>query len=733
MKFKLRKSRTLTESHVIRTEDIIRKSKLEIASYKEITVKPFVRMMEALINGEGDQWSDQRRNMIKIPEKIVRFLETAKTYGSYSNKDHLLTIYTDCKGYLESRVRFTQTSMTLIEKIIIATKWIKDYMDERQEMVILKLPPSSITCRLGTVMELRTFGMDAKEERTSNILKISVDDVSSINNELVSLSELSNSILTITQQVVTNSKKIDESGGDLISTSDSRAKICIPAKCFNNEHTIHMQVERLTKVQAKKLKPKQLNKKHLRSVGPMCTIDLPEVDKSFKMFIPPPELDEKEDLANYLKNIKLLVNDGTEWNTEDTNCDVNALGEAAAEIINIETVTFFFSHKKDMLFVECCLKENLEKEIAAVQKRGFCSHSAPSPDFLLKTINGRAEINVSVTGDLNLRGGDVMIVFEKNLDTARHSDFLDGRVQPSSKMCGYVRFSITPEYMAQCLESNKDGYFSVMPITIVNRNQAEEKLVWWDTEIAKAAEIMKKEAVVLDNLPSLFRDVLKLDDGTIYDISHRHERRVKDILDAGITEWQRYEDFQETIDFWRKKEGEFDEIRSEIGSSEDEVDGFGRYQDFKEMTDFGRQNEGKFDEIRSEIGSDEDEVGGVSVSEVDDSSIEEDIQHYEPSEIELVASISTTKIRSLPLAIPRRMEEMSSSSDKSNVRHLNRSLSSEEGKNNLEYEKEPESETESFTFSSESESDGTYSHNTSYSSDFSASDNDFVTESEENG
>jgi len=134
MKFKLRKSRTLTESHVIRTEDIIRKSKLEIASYKEITVKPFVRMMEALINGEGDQWSDQRRNMIKIPEKIVRFLETAKTYGSYSNKDHLLTIYTDCKGYLESRVRFTQTSMTLIEKIIIATKWIKDYMDERQEM-----------------------------------------------------------------------------------------------------------------------------------------------------------------------------------------------------------------------------------------------------------------------------------------------------------------------------------------------------------------------------------------------------------------------------------------------------------------------------------------------------------------------------------------------------------------------------------------------------------------------
>jgi len=49
----------------------------------------------------------------------------------------------------------------------------------------------------------------------------------------------------------------------------------------------------------------------------MCTIDLPEVDKSFKMFIPPPELDEKEDLANYLKNIKLLVNDGTEWNTGD--------------------------------------------------------------------------------------------------------------------------------------------------------------------------------------------------------------------------------------------------------------------------------------------------------------------------------------------------------------------------------------------------------------------------------
>ena len=161
--------------------------------------------------------------------------------------------------------------------------------------------------------------------------------------------------------------------------------------------------------------------------------------------------------------------------SEDTNCDVNALGEAAAEIINIETVTFFFSHKKDMLFVECCLKENLEKEIAAVQKRGFCSHSAPSPDFLLKTINGRAEINVSVTGDLNLRGGDVMIVFEKNLDTARHSDFLDGRVQPSSKMCGYVRFSITPEYMAQCLESNKDGYFSVMPITIVNRNQVIRK------------------------------------------------------------------------------------------------------------------------------------------------------------------------------------------------------------------------------------------------------------------
>ena len=122
----------------------------------------------------------------------------------------------------------------------------------------------------------------------------------------------------------------------------------------------------------------------------------------------------------------------------------------------------------------------------------------------------------------------------------------------------------------------------------------------------------------------------------------------------------RYEDFQETIDFWRKKEGEFDEIRSEIGSSEDEVD-------------------------------------GVSVSEVDDlssepESIEEDIQHYEPPEIELVASISTTRRRSLPLAIPRIKEEMSSSSDMSNVAYLNRTHSSDEGKSNLEQEGEPEIE-----------------------------------------
>ena len=72
------------------------------------------------------------------------------------------------------------------------------------QSVILKLPPSSITCRLGTVMELRTFGMDAKEERTSNILKISVDDVSSINNEVYLSSKLNNSQATEVNIAINN-------------------------------------------------------------------------------------------------------------------------------------------------------------------------------------------------------------------------------------------------------------------------------------------------------------------------------------------------------------------------------------------------------------------------------------------------------------------------------------------------------------------------------------------------
>jgi len=60
-----------------------------------------------------------------------------------------------------------------------------------------------------------------------------------------------------------------------------------------------------------------------------------------------------------------------------------------------------------------------------------------------------------------------------------------------------------------------------------------------DTEIAKAAELMKKDVVLLQNLTTFFRVVLTLDDGTVEDISQRHATRPKDRLDAGITEWQK--------------------------------------------------------------------------------------------------------------------------------------------------------------------------------------------------
>ena len=60
-----------------------------------------------------------------------------------------------------------------------------------------------------------------------------------------------------------------------------------------------------------------------------------------------------------------------------------------------------------------------------------------------------------------------------------------------------------------------------------------------DPSIAKAAQLLKKDAVILRELRTFFRVVLQLDDGTIEDIEQRDIRSPKNRLDFGITEWQK--------------------------------------------------------------------------------------------------------------------------------------------------------------------------------------------------
>ncbi len=158
---------------------------------------------------------------------------------------------------------------------------------------------------------------------------------------------------------------------------------------------------------------------------------------------------------------------------EGTGCDVKTLGEQVEELANAEVVTFFYCYKTDdhTIFFECCRKEKVKKEISSAEQRGFSIKSPPSPDFFLRTINGRAEINVSVVGELNLLGGnDVTLRFERHLDTARHSDILVG-TSNSSKQVGYVRISVPPAYTAQHLAPNTDGLVAVLPITIIQNDQ----------------------------------------------------------------------------------------------------------------------------------------------------------------------------------------------------------------------------------------------------------------------
>ena len=147
--------------------------------------------------------------------------------------------------------------------------------------------------------------------------------------------------------------------------------------------------------------------------------------------------------------------------------DVNTLGETVMEIIDTVIASFFYSYNEEenMLFVSCCLREKLHEEIATAEERHFRHHGVPSPEFRLRTVDGRAEVTVSMTGEIRFQKGDVKLQFEKQLSSARHADFVDGIV-PSSNRSGYVRFFVPGDYTAHKVDSNTDGFIAVFPLSL---------------------------------------------------------------------------------------------------------------------------------------------------------------------------------------------------------------------------------------------------------------------------
>jgi len=143
-------------------------------------------------------------------------------------------------------------------------------------------------------------------------------------------------------------------------------------------------------------------------------------------------------------------------------------------MIDIDIVTFFISYNNQQrtIFVECCLKENLTAELQKVKERGFFQLSAPSPDFQLKTIRGRAQITVSLSGQLRFKRGDTVLTYERSLNTANASDIIEtermNNFKNQSELIGWVTFSVESKYAAQSVETNKDGTACVLPLRIRN-------------------------------------------------------------------------------------------------------------------------------------------------------------------------------------------------------------------------------------------------------------------------